>query len=167
MAWEATSFTGLSRSRSWPSDFPDISITRWDRLDHRAGEEGMVMRRFALVLVTCLALIVTSAPVVAAPPDNPAGLQRVIVQLRADFPTPRGLATQAVAGSGGRIGAAYEHALKGFAAELPWRLSTPCFATPTSSPSHRTGSSQSPVRISPPASTGSKPTWLRPTALPS
>ena len=59
------------------------------------------MRRTSLVLVTCLALIVTAAPVVAAPPDNPAGLQRVIVQLRPGGPAPRGLATQAVAGSGG------------------------------------------------------------------
>ena len=77
------------------------------------------MHRASLVLVTCLTLLAAAAPAVAAPPDNPAGLQRVIVQLRPDGPSPRGLSAELAEASGGRTGAVYEHALKGFAAELP------------------------------------------------
>ena len=77
------------------------------------------MRRIPLVLVTCVALVVSVAPAVAAPPDNPAGKQRVIVELRPGSASPRGLADQIVGVHGGRFGAVYEHAIKGFVAELP------------------------------------------------
>ena len=78
----------------------------------------MLMRR-SFVFVVCLAMIASAAPALAAPPDNPAGLQRVIVELRPGSASPRGVADQIVRAHGGRSGAVYEYALKGFAAELP------------------------------------------------
>jgi subtilisin family serine protease len=78
----------------------------------------MLMRRSS-VFVVCFVLLASAAPAYAAPPDNPANRQRVIVQLRPAGPSPRGFAAQFVEARGGKIGAIYEHALKGFAAELP------------------------------------------------
>jgi len=78
------------------------------------------VRRLSLVLATGLALLATAVPPVsAAPPENPGARQRVIVRLRDPGPSPRGLADQMVATHGGRAGATYEYALKGFVAELP------------------------------------------------
>ncbi|MDH3293603.1 MAG: S8 family serine peptidase, partial [Acidimicrobiia bacterium] len=72
------------------------------------------------MLVTCLALLATVVPpVAAAPPEDPAARQRVIVRIRDNGPAPRGLADQIVAAHGGRVGATYEYAVKGFVAELP------------------------------------------------
>ena len=76
------------------------------------------MRR-SLVLVACLGMLASAAPALAAPPEDPAGRQRVIVQLRPGSPSPRGLANQTVGQFGGNAGGVFESALKGFVAELP------------------------------------------------
>jgi hypothetical protein len=76
------------------------------------------MRRVFVLLVT-LAMTATAAPALAAPGDNPAALQRVVVQLRPDGPAPGSLAAETVARFGGTTGGVFGFALKGFVAELP------------------------------------------------